>query len=164
MRDILRSPVNILETEGVSKGMTVLDFGCGPGGFALAAARITGPGGLVYAVDIHPLALDAIRRKAPKAGGGNLRAIHADGMDAIPAESVDIALLYDVLHDLDSPVAALSELCRVMKREAVLSVRDHCLDTKTLLSIVTGEGCFEHSGGVGRISRFTKIIPEGGGR
>jgi len=38
VRDWLRPPTRILQKAGVRPGMAVLDFGCGPGGFSLAAA------------------------------------------------------------------------------------------------------------------------------
>ena len=58
LRDFFRPPERILREAGIRNGMTVLDFGCGPGGFSLAAAKLVGPDGRVYAVDNHPLARD----------------------------------------------------------------------------------------------------------
>lgn len=43
IRDWLHPPIKILQEAGVHRGMTVLDFGCGPGGFSLAAAQLVGP-------------------------------------------------------------------------------------------------------------------------
>jgi len=51
LRDFFRPPERILREAGIRNGMTVLDFGCGPGGFSLAAAKLVGPGGRVYAAD-----------------------------------------------------------------------------------------------------------------
>ncbi len=49
-----------LERAGIKEGQTVLDFGCGPGFYAIAAARMVGAKGKVYALDIQPLAYDMI--------------------------------------------------------------------------------------------------------
>jgi len=48
VRDWLRPPTRILQESGVRPGMAVLDFGCGRGGFSLAAASLVGPEGHVY--------------------------------------------------------------------------------------------------------------------
>jgi 23S rRNA U2552 (ribose-2'-O)-methylase RlmE/FtsJ len=55
LRDFFRPPERILREAGIRDGLTVLDFGCGPGGFSQAAAKLVGPEGRVYAVDNHPL-------------------------------------------------------------------------------------------------------------
>lgn len=145
-RDWLRPPIKILLEAGVRSGMTVLDFGCGPGGFSLAAARIIGTEGMVYALDIHPLAIKSVRRAAAEQDLGNIRAMTGNSMSEIHRQCLDFALLYDVLHDIQYPVPALVEINRVLKPKGVLSVSDHHLKEASLLSIVTGSGLF----------RFTK--------
>lgn len=42
----------------VTEGMTVLDFGCGFGHYALGMARLTGLSGQVFAVDVQQKMLD----------------------------------------------------------------------------------------------------------
>jgi precorrin-6B methylase 2 len=100
LRDWFRPPIRILQEVGVESGMTVLDFGCGPGGFSLSAARLTGPEGLVYAADVHPFAIKSVQRAADKRGFKNIRTVAGEGLADMQEGSVDIALLYDVLHDL----------------------------------------------------------------
>jgi precorrin-6B methylase 2 len=75
LRDWLRPPIKILQEASVHSGMTVLDFGCGPGGFSLAAARLVGPEGRVYAMDIHPLAVKSVQRAADKQGFNNIQTV-----------------------------------------------------------------------------------------
>jgi ubiquinone/menaquinone biosynthesis C-methylase UbiE len=163
IRDILRSPREILKNEGVSPGMTVLDFGCGPGGFSIAAAGLVGPDGLVYAVDIHPLAFEAVRKKTEKHGIGNIRIVRGDAIAGIPDESADMALLCDVLHDVESPEAVLSGLHRVLKSSGLLLVRDHRLDKQALQSMISAGELFKPSGGRGRMSHFVKTESSGKG-
>jgi predicted methyltransferase len=54
LRDLIRPPRAILREAGLGPGMAVLDFGCGPGGFSVAAVRLVGPAGRVYALDLRP--------------------------------------------------------------------------------------------------------------
>ena len=51
---------------GIRPGMTVVDYGCGPGRYTVHYSRLAGRQGKVYAVDIHAMAIDlffAIRDK-----------------------------------------------------------------------------------------------------
>ena len=56
IRDIFISPKSKLTRSKVQKGLTVLDYGCGPGSLTIAAAEAVGESGKVYGADIHPLA------------------------------------------------------------------------------------------------------------
>lgn len=142
LRDWLHPPSEALREAGVDVGMTILDFGCGPGGFTLAAARLIGPEGLFYAVDIHPLAIKSVQRAAYKQRFNNIRTVFGESTTDIPPGSVDIVLLYDVLHGVLDPDIALVELHRTLKPEGSLSVSDHHLQGNSLQSTVTGHGLF----------------------
>ncbi len=60
---------------GLQPGMTVVDYGCGPGRYTERFARLVGETGVVYAVDIHEMAIETIRRKAGKYAWRNMRCI-----------------------------------------------------------------------------------------
>ncbi|HNS22647.1 MAG TPA: methyltransferase domain-containing protein [Sedimentisphaerales bacterium] len=160
VRDLIRPPARVLLNVGVKTGMTVLDFGCGPGGFSLAAARIVEPEGLVYALDVQQAALESVRRAAIRRGISNLHPIPADQVSQVPEESVDIALLYDVLHIVIEPVATreiLLSIHRVLKPDGVLSVSDHHLQEASLLTKVTGSGLYRPAGHIAGVFQFKKI-------
>lgn len=156
LRDRLHPPLKLLREAGVREGMNVVDFGCGPGGFALAAAGIAGSGGRIYAADIDPLALDSVRRSAKKRGYENIRTIRGSSPADIPGEDIDVVLLYDVLHELSDPDAILGELHRVLKPKGVLSVSDHHLKEPEIVSRISGKGLFGFAGRGRRIFRFEK--------
>ena len=44
---------DFLEEAGLGSGMTMVDYGCGPGFVTLRAGEMVGPAGRVYALDIH---------------------------------------------------------------------------------------------------------------
>jgi 2-polyprenyl-3-methyl-5-hydroxy-6-metoxy-1,4-benzoquinol methylase len=140
LRDRLRPPAAILGKAGLRPGMWVLDFGCGPGGFTLAAARIVGPTGRVHALDIHPLAIATVRGAAARQGLGNIRVISDDGLAGMTTGSLDFILLYDVLHDLQEPGPILAEFQRLLKPQGLLSVSDHHLAEADLLAAIIGGG------------------------
>lgn len=114
-----------LEEAGIRRGMSVLDFGCGPGRYTLPAAELVGRQGVVYGLDVHPLALRAVEKKAQKQGMTNIRVINSDRSTGLDPESVDVVLLYYALHDIEEKDAVLKEIYRVLKPEGRLLYKDH---------------------------------------
>jgi ubiquinone/menaquinone biosynthesis C-methylase UbiE len=146
-RDATAFTSRFLDEAGIRAGDTVLDFGCGPGSFSVAAAHRTGSSGRVHACDIQPLAGGFIKRKAGQAGVANVMFLCAGSDTGLPAGSVDVILLYDVLHMLSEPGAVLKELLRVLRPGGLLSVSDHHMEEARIRSVVRGSGFeFERSG------------------
>jgi len=143
IRDFFNPPRNWVAEAGVRPGDAVLDFGCGRGGFAAAAARAVGPTGKVYALDVNPLAVASVRKKAGKKGRGPVETVLSDGATGLPDGSVDVVLLYDVFHELDAPAAVLAELARILKPAGKLSFSDHHLDGEEAVAAVQAGGIFE---------------------
>ena len=79
---------------GVREGQTVLDFGCGSGYFTVAAAKTVGERGKVYALDIHPLAIETVKKKVAKESLSNVTTILSDRATGLSDESIDVVLLY----------------------------------------------------------------------
>jgi ubiquinone/menaquinone biosynthesis C-methylase UbiE len=143
--DFFHPPRNTLAVVGIKRGDTVLDVGCGRGGFTVAAAEMVGPEGKVFALDVHPLAIKLVRTEIRRSVLANVETIQSDGPTGLADESVDVVLLYDVFHDLASPETVLAELARVMKPGAVLSVTDHHLKAEELISALRRDGHFQFS-------------------
>ena len=141
-RDMVRPPQLVLAEIDIQPGSHVLDYGCGTGVFSFAAARIVGAGGKVWAVDVQPAAVRRVERIASKKGLSNVEAIRTDCGTALPDESIDVVLLYDVLHDLRDPEAVLAELHRLLKPGSSLSVSDHHMKEADILAGVTAGGGF----------------------
>ncbi len=122
--------------------MTVLDFGCGPGSYVIPAAEMVGSGGRVYALDLQQVALTMCLDRSSRRGLANVEAILSDCDTGLPNASVDVALLYDVYHDLAYPSIVLAELHRVLKPTARLSAHDHHLGKTVLKRMIEGSGLF----------------------
>lgn len=133
--------VRFLRSVGVGAGQAVLDFGCGEGNYARPAARIVRARGTVYALDRNSSALDALMRAAGEEGLTNIRRVDAAGTIPLPLgdASIDVVLLYDVLHLVGSSRPAretvnrstvtarrglLRELHRILKPAGLVST--HC--------------------------------------
>lgn len=67
---------------GISKGMRVLDVGCGAGDTALLLAELVGDDGLVIGVDRAPAAVAAAGDRVEKLGKRNI-SFRLGGLDAI---------------------------------------------------------------------------------
>ena len=109
---------------GIELDQTVIDFGCGKGNYTIPAARVVGDGGRVYAVDKNKESLDELMQRSEKIGLKNIERIDAPEGIKVPLqeESVDVVLLYDVIHLVDSRKELLAEMCRVSKPDALISV------------------------------------------
>lgn len=111
-----------LRRAGVTEGRIVLDYACGPGYYTVEAARIVGPSGHVYAVDIQPAAAAMVSDRAVKAGLDNVTAI-TSGLDTgLPSASVDLVLLFDAIAGIVDKRGVLAELDRVLKPQGPLAV------------------------------------------
>lgn len=142
LRDVFRPPVRLLREAGVKPGQTVLDFGCGPGSFSLAAAGLVGNTGRVLAYDIHPLAIRTVESRACRRGLKNLQAVLSEGVNGLAEGAVDVALLYDVLHEVGDPSALSAELHRVMRPGGLLSFHDHFMREETVADLFCRDDLF----------------------
>ncbi len=144
-RDLVKPPGRFLAEAGVRQGFHVLDFGCGPGSYSMAAAKMAGESGKVYALDVLPVAIRTVAKAARKKGLENVHTILSDCDTGLDENSVDLALIYDVFHHLESPSRVLSEVSRVLKPGAILSFSDHHMKESDIVSALTREDLFELS-------------------
>jgi ubiquinone/menaquinone biosynthesis C-methylase UbiE len=142
VRDWFLPPSRKLKEAGIEPGFRVLDFGCGPGSYSLAASRMVGKEGKAYALDINPAAIEYAKKAAAKKGLDRLTFIRSGLETGIEAESLDAVLLYDTFHHLADAQGVLRELGRVLKPGGILSVSDHHLKEPGILSGVTAGGGF----------------------
>jgi ubiquinone/menaquinone biosynthesis C-methylase UbiE len=142
VRDFLGHRLDVLKEAGIKPGSTVLDFGCGPGGYSAPLAELAGPSGRIHALDIHPLAIREVKRIAARKGIKNIETIESDCRTGLSDNSVDTVLLYDVFHGLVRPNEVLRELRRVVKADGILSFSDHHMKEEEILARVTGDGMF----------------------
>jgi ubiquinone/menaquinone biosynthesis C-methylase UbiE len=110
---------------GLAPGMTVVDYGCGPGRYSLRFSRLVGEAGRVYAVDIHELAIEAVRRATARQGLANVEAVLARGYDtSIPAATADRVCAIDMFFGVRDPGAFLTEVDRLLKPGGLLILDD----------------------------------------
>ena len=143
IRDFLRPRSDVLKEAGIKPGFSVLDFGCGPGGYIMPLVELVGSSGRIHALDIHPLAIRRVKKTAASKGIENIEVIESDCSTHLPDNAVDTVLLYDVFHDLARPDAVLRELHRVLKPGGTLSFSDNHMEEKEVIARITGPGIFK---------------------
>ena len=83
IRDFFAPRINILKEVGIRPGFCVLDYGCGSGSYIIAAAELVGDSGRIYALDIHPLAIERARRIISRNHLTNVETIQSDCSDLL---------------------------------------------------------------------------------
>lgn len=156
IRDLFISPPKLLQKVGIKEGQTLLDFGCGSGSYTIPAARMVGEQGSVYALDIHPLAVKTVEKKAKKEGSANITTILSDRDTGLPDESIDVVLLYDTIHSIRDKRALLRELHRAMKPNALLSILVEHIKVEDVIELAQEDGLFSLRHRDGRLLNFER--------
>ena len=156
-RDLVSPRKNILLEAGIKSGFHVLDYGCGPGSYILPLAELVGTSGKIYALDIHPLAIQTVQGLAKKRDFTNVETILSDCDTGLSDTAIDAVLLYDTLHDLHDPDRVLKEFHRVLKPGAILSLSDHHMKGEDITSKVTSSNLFTLSAMDNKTYTFSKL-------
>jgi ubiquinone/menaquinone biosynthesis C-methylase UbiE len=115
-RDAWQKPDEVVAALGLRPGQVACDVGAGPGYFTLRLARAVGPAGRVYAVDVEPKILDALRERLAASGLRNVTPVLALADDALlPAAACDVVLIVDTYHHFPERAAYLGRLARALR-------------------------------------------------
>lgn len=121
----------------------MVDYGCGPGRYTLPIAKLVGPKGKVFAVDIQPLAISTIREKAAGEGLANIEAILIDSYNTgIQGSSIDLVLLVDTLHLIGDHDALFQEIHRILRQDGILFMDPGHMKISRAKEIVQSTGLF----------------------
>ena len=138
IRGILQNPRKILAPH-VTPGACVLDVGSAMGFFSLPVARLVGPKGRVFCVDLQQKMLDSLVRRARRAQVLDRIEVRRCGTDSLGIPDlhgqIDLALVFAVVHEVDDPARLFAEVHdalrpggRVLFAEPKGHVRWHAFD------------------------------------
>jgi ubiquinone/menaquinone biosynthesis C-methylase UbiE len=117
----------LLAMLGDVRGRSILDLGCGEGGYARELAR---RGARVVAVDGSERLIDVARSRAHEAGIGDVTFVHANAnaLGAVASSSIDIVVAAMSLMDVEDYEGAIAETRRVLADggELVMSITHPC--------------------------------------
>ena len=145
VRDLLSPPQEILLESENREGFKILDYGCGSGSYSIAAAKLVGSNGKIYAADVNPRAVECLEKTISKKQLNNIEVIQTDCATNLPSNSIDVVLLYDVYHGLNHAPKVMQEVNRVLKSEGIVSFSDHHMKEEEIVSEFTKDGLFKLS-------------------
>jgi len=122
-------PEKILFAAGLAKGQILADLGAGSGFYSMAAGKIVGDAGQIYAVDILETALDHIAAEARLKGLRNVKTVRADleqsnSCGDVPSGTVDAVLFSNITHQVKNQTNLFAEAYRLLKTGGKLLVVD----------------------------------------
>ena len=142
---------------GAQEGMTVVDVGCGQGGFTAALARVVGETGKVFALDVSDEYLTEFTARLDKYGVSSIVTFIRE--DAVNIEDIisnvvpDIVASYRLLEELKQPKdmsKIVKEMARIVKRggrvcitELSTQTQNEAEETYVRLHRESGDSLFE---------------------
>lgn len=115
-RDAEENTTTAIRALQIQRGQVVADIGAGSGYYTVRMASAVGTGGKVFATDIQPGMLDILRRRLTREGLTNVETVLGLPDDPkLPADTLDLALMVDVYHELESPQVFVRRLRTALK-------------------------------------------------
>jgi ubiquinone/menaquinone biosynthesis C-methylase UbiE len=132
-REREEEPDRALALIGVEPGMVVADVGAGSGYMTMRLAALVAPTGKVDANDIQPEMLRRVETAAAGRGLKNVAVVQGAEDDArLPEDTLDIAVLVDVYHELRVPQPMLRSIGRALKAAGRLVLLEYRQEDPTL--------------------------------
>jgi len=123
------NPAELMSIIQLNEGDFVADLGCGSGGyFVIPFAKKVGQTGRVYAVDVLPEAIQTVETATRVNNLTNVKTVWADlevtGSSKIPSNSLDEALLINVLFQNKKRDDIIKEASKMVKQDGLLVIVD----------------------------------------
>lgn len=123
--DVYRRPLQTaLDRLGLAPGWTCADVGAGGGDVTVALARLVGPQGRVYAIDIDPARRDEVAQAAAEAAEAQVIVITQAAEELSLPEEVDMAFCRFLLMHVREPMAVIARMAAVVKPDGWLVLQE----------------------------------------
>jgi len=124
-RDTAGESRQLVRLLDIKSGMTVADIGAGSGYYVVRLSPIVGPHGRVIAEDVVPEYLRGLHRRVRDLGLQNVAIALGEPHDPrLPADSLDVAMLVHMYHEIAKPYALLYNLIPALKPGARVGIVD----------------------------------------
>jgi ubiquinone/menaquinone biosynthesis C-methylase UbiE len=133
-RDIWQKPDQIMDALGIADGSKVADIGAGGGYFTVRLSRRVGPNGVVWAEDVQPAMLEAIKRRVAKdvsKDARNVRTVQGTSVDPmLPDGSLDAVIILEAYQEIQygNPVLFLQNVRRALREGGRVGIIDYKQD------------------------------------
>ena len=124
-RDGAGEPRQVVRLLGIKSGMTIADIGAGSGYYVVRLSAIVGPHGRIIAEDVVPEYSQGLRSRVRDLGLQNVVTSLGEPHDPrLPADSLDIAILVHMYHEITQPYGLLYNLVPALKPGARVGIVD----------------------------------------
>jgi ubiquinone/menaquinone biosynthesis C-methylase UbiE len=123
-REQWQKPEEIMDALNIADGSVVADLGAGGGWFTVKLARRVGARGLVYAEDIQPLMIEAIKRRVQRENLTNVKTVLGTPKDSRLPRGLDAVLIVGAYHEMEDPVTLLKNAADSLKPQGRIGVVD----------------------------------------
>lgn len=122
VRRFLQNPQKLLKPF-ISKGMTVLDLGCGPGFFSIEIAKMLRNSGKVIAADLQPGMLEKVKNKIKGTELERRIELHqCEDTKVGVNENVDFILAFYMIHEVANQALLFDELKTILKSDGKIYI------------------------------------------
>ena len=124
-RDNAGEPTQLVRLLGIKPGMTVADIGAGSGYYVVRLSPVVGPHGRIIAEDVVTKYLQGLQSRVRDLGLQNVVITLGEPHDPrLPADSLDIAILVHMYHEIAQPYGLLYNLVPALKPGARVGIVD----------------------------------------
>ncbi|MCD4696833.1 MAG: methyltransferase domain-containing protein [Bacteroidales bacterium] len=121
----LKNEIAIIKSGLIKPDDRIMDFACGPGNLSLEMAKETGAKGIVYALDIHPLAIKSTEKLIDNYKVKNIRTILTDKSETgLDNNTIDIVFIFNAIDMIQNKKRMINEIERVLKPGGKLIIRN----------------------------------------
>ena len=120
-REAEEAPSKAIAALNIREGQVVADIGAGSGYYSALLSRAVGASGRVYATDIQPEMLAILKKRIDRDSLANVELVLGTETETqLPDNSVDLAIMVDVYHELAQPQAFLKSVRRALRKDGRL--------------------------------------------
>lgn len=124
-REQWQKPDQIMDALKIADGSVVAEIGAGGGWFTVRLAHRVGPIGLVYAEDIQPLMIEALKRRVQRENLTNVRTVLGTTKDSRLPHGLDAILIVGAYHEMEDPVAVLKDAADSLKPQGRIGIVEY---------------------------------------
>ena len=122
-REQWNKPEQIMDALKIADGSIVAEIGAGGGWFTVRLAHRVNQNGIVYAEDIQPEMIEAVRRRAQRENLGNVvRTVLGTTRNSRLPHGLDAILINGAYHEMQNPVAVLKDAAESLKPQGRLGI------------------------------------------
>jgi ubiquinone/menaquinone biosynthesis C-methylase UbiE len=124
-REQWNRPEQIMDALKIADGSQVAEIGAGGGWFTVRLAHRVNQNGVVYAEDVQPEMIEAIRRRVQRENLTNVRTVLGTTKDSRLPQNLDAILINGAYHEMENPVAVLKDAAGSLKPQGRIGIVEY---------------------------------------